>query len=161
MRNPSGGGSSNRSSYLATARLRALSHAVLLTLRSGLLVVARSASAERDGQHSFHRPHCPIQGQLTHHHEVLELICLKLLAGGEEGLSEIDVIIESSTWVWFIAAKHKSDIRLGQQLDRGAIRYFGTLTSKVTTQEPAHPGSNARTPPLPAASIMIFVVEEF
>jgi hypothetical protein len=32
-----------------------------------------------------------------------------LLAGGEEGLSEIDVIIE---WVWFIEAKHKSDIRL-------------------------------------------------
>src|SRR5438034_533242 len=36
VRNPSGGGSSNRSSYLATARLRALSHAVLLMLRSGL-----------------------------------------------------------------------------------------------------------------------------
>src|SRR5438128_4204280 len=36
VRNPSGGGSPNRSSYLATARLRALSQAVLLTLRSGL-----------------------------------------------------------------------------------------------------------------------------
>src|SRR5207248_246388 len=48
--------------------------------------------AKRDGQHSFHRPHCPIQSQLTHHHEILELICLKLLAGGQhpDGNREIE-----------------------------------------------------------------------
>jgi hypothetical protein len=33
-----------------------------------------------------------------------------LLASGAEGHSEIDVILESSDWVWFIEAKYKSDI---------------------------------------------------
>jgi len=36
-----------------------------------------------------------------------------LLVGGDEGISEIDVVIESSTWVWFIEAKYNSDISLG------------------------------------------------
>jgi hypothetical protein len=36
-----------------------------------------------------------------------------LLDGGDEGHSEIDVVIEASTWVWFIEAKHRSDISLG------------------------------------------------
>ena len=36
-----------------------------------------------------------------------------LLAGGDEGASEIDVVIESSTWVWFIEAKYQSDISTG------------------------------------------------
>ena len=38
---------------------------------------------------------------------------LGLLAGGDEGDSEIDVVIESPTWVWFIEAKHRSDISTG------------------------------------------------
>ncbi|WP_156928967.1 hypothetical protein [Bradyrhizobium sp. th.b2] len=38
---------------------------------------------------------------------------LGLLDGGDEGHSEIDVIIEASTWVWFIEAKYRSDISLG------------------------------------------------
>ena len=33
-----------------------------------------------------------------------------LLSGGDEGNSEIDVVIESSSWVWFIEAKYRSDI---------------------------------------------------
>lgn len=33
-----------------------------------------------------------------------------LLAGGAEGASEIDVVIEAPTWVWFIEAKYRSDI---------------------------------------------------
>jgi hypothetical protein len=33
-----------------------------------------------------------------------------LLDGGDEEHSEIDVVIEASTWVWFIEAKYKSDI---------------------------------------------------
>jgi hypothetical protein len=36
-----------------------------------------------------------------------------LLIGGDEGISEIDVVIEASTWVWFIEAKHTGDISLG------------------------------------------------
>jgi hypothetical protein len=36
-----------------------------------------------------------------------------LLASGDEGPSEIDVVIEASTWVWFIEAKHRSDISCG------------------------------------------------
>jgi len=36
-----------------------------------------------------------------------------LLAGGDEGASEIDVVIEAPTWVWFIEAKYKSDISTG------------------------------------------------
>jgi hypothetical protein len=36
-----------------------------------------------------------------------------LLDGGDEGHSEIDVVIEASTWVWFIEAKYRSDISLG------------------------------------------------
>jgi hypothetical protein len=38
---------------------------------------------------------------------------LGLLEGGDEGHSEIDVIIEASTWVLFIEAKYRSDISLG------------------------------------------------
>jgi hypothetical protein len=38
---------------------------------------------------------------------------LGLLAEGDEGASEIDVIIEAPTWVWFIEAKYRSDISLG------------------------------------------------
>ncbi len=33
-----------------------------------------------------------------------------LLVGGDEGPSEIDVVIEGATWVWFIEAKYRSDI---------------------------------------------------
>ena len=33
-----------------------------------------------------------------------------LLAGGDEGKSEIDVAIQGPTWVWFIEAKYRSDI---------------------------------------------------
>jgi hypothetical protein len=36
-----------------------------------------------------------------------------LLAGGDEGASEIDVIIEAPTWAWFIEAKYRSDISTG------------------------------------------------
>ncbi len=36
-----------------------------------------------------------------------------LLIGGDEGISEIDVVIEAATWVWFIEAKYTSDISLG------------------------------------------------
>ena len=38
---------------------------------------------------------------------------LGLLVDGDEGASEIDVIIEAATWVWFIEAKHRSDISTG------------------------------------------------
>jgi hypothetical protein len=38
---------------------------------------------------------------------------LGLLADGDEGISEIDVIIESPHWVWFIEAKYRSDISTG------------------------------------------------
>ena len=33
-----------------------------------------------------------------------------LLAGGDEGNSEIDIVIESPSWVWSIEAKYRSDI---------------------------------------------------
>ena len=33
-----------------------------------------------------------------------------LLPGGDEGRSEVDVVIESPSWVWFIEAKYLSDI---------------------------------------------------
>jgi hypothetical protein len=36
-----------------------------------------------------------------------------LLAGGNEGVSEIDVVIETSSWVWFIEAKYRSNISAG------------------------------------------------
>ena len=38
---------------------------------------------------------------------------LGLLANGDEGASEIDVIVESASWVWFIEAKYRSDISPG------------------------------------------------
>lgn len=38
---------------------------------------------------------------------------LGLLTDGDEGASEIDVVIEASTWVWFIEAKYRSDISTG------------------------------------------------
>lgn len=38
---------------------------------------------------------------------------LGLLVDGDEGASEIDVIIESASWVWFIEAKYRSDISTG------------------------------------------------
>ena len=34
-----------------------------------------------------------------------------LLAEGDEGDSEIDVVIEAATWIWFIEAKHRSTSR--------------------------------------------------
>ncbi len=36
-----------------------------------------------------------------------------LLSEGDEGISEIDVVIETPTWVWFIEAKYRSDISPG------------------------------------------------
>jgi hypothetical protein len=36
-----------------------------------------------------------------------------LLETGDEGISEIDVVIESPSWVWFIEAKYRSDISSG------------------------------------------------
>jgi len=36
-----------------------------------------------------------------------------LLAGGDEGDSEIDVVIEAPSWVWFVEAKYQSDISTG------------------------------------------------
>ncbi len=36
-----------------------------------------------------------------------------LLAGGDEGHSEIDVVVEAPSWVWFIEAKYRSDISTG------------------------------------------------
>jgi len=33
-----------------------------------------------------------------------------LLVDGDEGISEVDVVIESPHWVWFIEAKYRSDI---------------------------------------------------
>lgn len=38
---------------------------------------------------------------------------LGLLALGDEGDSEIDVVIESASWVWFVEAKYRSDISIG------------------------------------------------
>jgi hypothetical protein len=38
---------------------------------------------------------------------------LGLLAGGDEGASEIDVVVEASSWIWFIEAKYRSDISTG------------------------------------------------
>ena len=38
---------------------------------------------------------------------------LGLLADGDEGASEIDVVVEAPTWVWFIEAKYRSDISTG------------------------------------------------
>lgn len=37
----------------------------------------------------------------------------ELLADGDEGRSEIDVILQNPEWVWFIEAKYKSDISTG------------------------------------------------
>lgn len=36
-----------------------------------------------------------------------------LLAQADEGTSEIDVVLESGSWVWFIEAKYRSDISTG------------------------------------------------
>jgi hypothetical protein len=38
---------------------------------------------------------------------------LGLLVDGDEGASEIDVVIESASWVWFIEAKYRGDISKG------------------------------------------------
>ena len=38
---------------------------------------------------------------------------LGLLEGGDEGASEVDVVIEAASWVWFLEAKYRSDISTG------------------------------------------------
>src|SRR5712692_9949202 len=38
---------------------------------------------------------------------------LGLLADGDEGASEIDVVIETASWVWFLEAKYRGDISTG------------------------------------------------
>lgn len=38
---------------------------------------------------------------------------LSLLKDGDEGISEIDIVVESPSWVWFIEAKYTSDISTG------------------------------------------------
>lgn len=38
---------------------------------------------------------------------------LSLLDSGDEGISEIDIVLENPEWVWFIEAKYKSDISEG------------------------------------------------
>ena len=37
----------------------------------------------------------------------------RLLESGDEGDSEIDIVVQSPSWVWFIEAKYKSDISSG------------------------------------------------
>jgi hypothetical protein len=46
-----------------------------------------------------------------------------LLLGGAEGPSEVDVIIQTESWVWFLEAKYKSDIseRTTTRADRDQI----------------------------------------
>jgi len=38
---------------------------------------------------------------------------LGLLSDGDEGASEIDVVIQTPSWVWFVEAKYRSDISTG------------------------------------------------
>jgi hypothetical protein len=38
---------------------------------------------------------------------------LGLLVDGDEGASEIDVVIEAASWVWFLEAKYRSDVSTG------------------------------------------------
>ena len=54
---------------------------------------------------------------------------LGLLVDGDEGASEIDVIIESAWSVWFIEAKYRSDISTGTTTGRLATRCFATSMS--------------------------------
>lgn len=48
---------------------------------------------------------------------------LGLLVDGDEGISEVDVVIEGGAWVWFIEAKYRSDISTGTKVrpDRDQI----------------------------------------
>ncbi len=62
---------------------------------------------------AFPRIPCPLDLKVTV--RLWESIAppLGLLAGGDEGISEIDVVIDAPTWVWFIEAKYRSDISTG------------------------------------------------
>jgi hypothetical protein len=52
---------------------------------------------------------------------------LGLLSGGDEGDSEIDVVIEAPTWMWFIEAKYRSDISLGTTTRPDRDQVIGNL----------------------------------
>ena len=46
-----------------------------------------------------------------------------------EGQTEVDIIIQSNDFVWFIEAKYKSDISMGTTLIRNEIKLFVILMS--------------------------------
>jgi hypothetical protein len=78
---------------------------------------------------------------------------LGLIEGGDEGHSEIDVVIETATWVWFIEAKYRSDISSGtttrpgrdqilRNIDVGSYyagvrQFFFSLLTASNTRSPA------------------------
>lgn len=75
-----------------------------------------------------------------------------LLAEGDEGISEIDIVLEAPTWVWFIEAKYGSDISTGtttrpfrdqllRNIDVGSYHagvrdFYFSLLVKSTTASP-------------------------
>src|SRR5688572_9288520 len=64
-------------------------------------------------QEAFSSISCPQDQQVTV--RLWESVSppLGLLADGDEGRSEDDVIIEAASWVWFMEAKYRSDISTG------------------------------------------------
>jgi hypothetical protein len=59
---------------------------------------------------------------------------LGLVADGDEGTSEIDVLVESAAWVWFIEAKYRATSRSGRPRGPSAIKSCATLRSARITR---------------------------
>lgn len=63
-------------------------------------------------RHAFPAITCPTGSQVVIHLWKSIPPPAGLLASGDEGQSEIDVIIEAPAWVWFLEAKYHSDISI-------------------------------------------------
>jgi hypothetical protein len=102
-----------RASKLKHLRSANSEDAITWNVFRSLRQITPQAWLPRLWQHAFPAVPCPSDRKIVIRlwHDVVPP--LGLLAGGDEGISEIDVVIETGTWVWFIEAKYTSDISLG------------------------------------------------
>ena len=68
-----------------------------------------------------------------------------LLESGDEGISEIDIVLENPNWVWFIEAKYKSDISEGTTTrpNRDQTRLLHKWWHVIVTRTPTFRVANA------------------
>jgi len=103
---------------------------------------------------------------------------LGLFVDGDEGSSEIDVVIEAASWVWFIEAKYRGDISKGtttrptrdqvlRNIDVGSSQgtqkatFIAGIASSSITGGDANRVESATTPRLPISTLWLHTTQAF